>query len=213
MKVTPEMKVKDALAINNTMLDAFTWLAPEFERLRNPKLRRLMADRITISQAARVARIPLTEALYVLNLTAGETESLLSEELAHFAREDFEAPDESAMQKPAELLGVLDDDLNVHFIDVMEQARLEEDPMPKILKGLKLLASSHDILLVRHPFDPVPLRDLLALKHGLTSWAEEREQHDWYIYFYRSGERAAAAVAHPSSYKSGNSVLRADPNG
>ena len=52
MKVTAGMKVKDALKINKQMLDAFVWLAPEFERLRNAALRRVMANRVTVEQAA-----------------------------------------------------------------------------------------------------------------------------------------------------------------
>lgn len=32
MIVTEDMKVKDALKINENMLDAFVWLAPEFGR-------------------------------------------------------------------------------------------------------------------------------------------------------------------------------------
>ncbi len=51
---------------------AFFWLSPAFERLRHPLLRKAMSGRVTVSQAARVAQIPLTEALYVLNLAAGE---------------------------------------------------------------------------------------------------------------------------------------------
>ena len=47
MKITPEMKVKEALEVNEKMLDAFTWLAPEFERLRYPKLRRAMSGRVS----------------------------------------------------------------------------------------------------------------------------------------------------------------------
>jgi hypothetical protein len=72
MKVTGGMKVKDALKINKQMLEAFVWLAPEFERLRNPVLRRVIANRVTVEQAARVAKLPLTEALYVLNLAASQ---------------------------------------------------------------------------------------------------------------------------------------------
>ena len=43
MRVTENMKIRDALAISEHMLDAFMWLAPEFERLQYPKLRRAMA--------------------------------------------------------------------------------------------------------------------------------------------------------------------------
>ncbi len=198
MKVTAEMKVKEALAINEKMLEAFTWLAPEFGRLRNDKLRRAMGGRITISQAAKIARVPLTEALYLLNLSAGVDEETLCKELRKSASEDFTYEEINSPVKPAELRSVFDNDLNVHFIDVTDEAALQRDPMAKITKGLVSLKNRRDILLVRHPFDPIPLRELFARKQNLESWAEERKPNDWYIYFFRPNTLAAAAVAHPS---------------
>ena len=52
-------------------------------------------------------------------------------------------------------------------------------------------AAGPDVLLVRHNYDPVPLRDLFAAR-SFASWAEERSPHDWYIYFYRPSAGAAA---------------------
>jgi hypothetical protein len=178
------------------MLDAFMRLAPEFERLRYPKLRRAMSGRVSIAQAARIARIPLTEMLYVLNLTAGEPEEKLSVELRLQPKENFEFHDINPVSKPAELQDVSDTDRRVHFVDVMEEAERRQDPMPKIARGLVSMEKADDILLVRHPFDPIPLRDLFARRRGLASWAEERKPDDWYIYFYRPTKRAAAK-AHP----------------
>lgn len=199
MKITPEMKVKEALKFNEKMLDAFMWLAPEFERLRYPKLRRAMSGRVSIAQAARIARIPLTEALYLLNITAGEAEEKISAELRLLPKDDFEFHDMNPVCKPAELQGVLDTDRRVHFVDVTTEADHKEDPMPKIVRGLISLEKADDILLVRHPYDPIPLRDLFARRRGLASWAEERKPGDWYIYFYHPGA-GAGAFAHPPVY-------------
>ena len=190
------MKVKEALEVNEKMLDAFTWLAPEFERLRYPKLRRAMSGRVSIAQAARIARVPLTEALYLLNLTAGEEEERLSAELQLLPAENFDCEEENSFYKPAELAGVLDMSERVHFVDVMGEADQKQDPLPKIVREVVRLAKSDEILLVRHPFDPIPLRDLFARRFKLASWAEERKPGNWYIYFYRPGA-CAAAIAHP----------------
>ncbi len=198
MKITPEMKVKEVLEVNEKMLEAFTWLAPEFERLRNDKLRRAMSGRITVSQAAKIAKIPLTEALYLLNLSAGEDEEKLSKELMLRQKADFEYIEVNSIVKPSKLLGVQDTDLRVIFLDVTEDAANQKDPMPKIAKGLVSLKNKSDILLIRHPFDPIPLRELFARRHNLESWAEERLPNDWYIYFFHPEAMAAAAVAHPS---------------
>ena len=79
MKITRDMKIKEVLAIDEEkMLNTLFWIAPEFERLRYKKLRRAMSGRVSVEQAARIARIPITEMLYVLNLAAGEPEENLS---------------------------------------------------------------------------------------------------------------------------------------
>lgn len=196
MKVKPEMKVKEVLEINEKMLDAFMWLAPEFERLQHAKLRRAMSGRVSVSQAARIARIPLTEALYLLNITAGEDEEKIAAELNLLSRENFEYEPENSIFKPAEIAGVLDTSERVHFIDVMREADLKQDPLPKIVREAVRLKKPDEILLIKHPFDPIPLRDLFARRFKLASWAEERKPGNWYIYFYRPAA-VAYAVAHP----------------
>jgi len=195
MRVIAEMKIKDVLKINERMIEAFVWLAPEFQRLRNPTLRRAMSGRVTVTQAARVGGIPLTEALYVLNLAAGEDVSQLHQELEQMPAQAFQYTPENPPRKPRQLLGLADTNPRVHFVDVMPQAERNEDPRPAIMHGLTELRDADEVLLVRHPFDPIPLRDLFA-RRGFASWAEERQPVEWYIYFYRPS-MGAAAVAHP----------------
>ena len=171
------------------------WLAPEFERLRYPKLRRAMAGRVSVSQAARIARIPLTEVLYVLNLALGENEAELSEELSLFTGNDLEYEDTNPPVKPAQIGATRDDDLNVVFVDLLTQADEKRDPMPAIAKELVNLKRPSEVLLLRHPFDPIPLRDMFA-RRGFASWAEERKLGDWFIYFYKP-VLCTEAAAHP----------------
>lgn len=194
MKVSGEMKIKDVLMINEGMIGAFVWLAPEFERLKNPTLRRLMSGRVTVSQAARVGHVPLSEALYVLNLAAGEDVQQLHHELEQMPASAYQYAPDNPPRKPRELSGLDDTDPRVRFVDVMPQAMCSHDPRPAIMHGLTELRTWDEVLLVRHPFDPIPLRDLFA-RRGFASWAEERRPSEWYIYFYRPGA-GAAAVAH-----------------
>ncbi len=184
--------------INEHMMDAFTRLSPSFDRLRNPALRRAMSGRVSVAQAARIGKIPLTEALYLLNLTAGEDEERLAGELQLSEPENCQYHSENLTVRPRELLRLRDDDRHVIFVDVTPQARRNEDPRPAIMHGLTELRDNEDILLVRHVFDPIPLRDLFALR-GFASWAEERRPSDWYIYFYRSTAFATAVANAPVS--------------
>jgi len=197
MKITGDSKIKEVLAINEEkMVTTLMWLAPEFERLQYPKLRRAMAGRVSVSQAARIARIPLTEILYVLNLAAGENEAELSEELSLCGPDGFQYTETNLPVKPAEIATAKDTNANVVFVDMMRLADEKRDPMPAIAKGLVGLKRSSEILLLRHPFDPIPLRDMFA-RRGFASWAEERKLGEWFIYFYRPVLRAAAS-AHPA---------------
>ncbi len=199
MKVTAEMKVKEVLDLGEHLLSAFIWLAPEFERLNYPKLRRAMSGRITVAQAARIAQIPLTEALYVLNLAGGADSEELADELRLSKPEDFDYRETNPPRKPLEILGLKDADPRIILVDVIEQAEKHLDPMPKIAKGLVSLKHAEDVLLIHHPFDPIPLRDMFA-RRGFSSWAEERRLGHWFIYFYKPNAAVGAAMAHPSIY-------------
>lgn len=194
MKITGDVKIKEVLAIDEEkMITTLMWLAPEFERLRYPKLRRAMAGRVSVSQAARIARVPLTEMLYVLNLAIGENEVDLSKELLRSDRDDFQYTDKNLPVKPIEIATVKDTDVNVMFVDLMRQADEKRDPMPAIAKGLVSMKQPSEILLLRHPFDPIPLRDMFA-RRGFASWSEERKMGEWFIYFYRPTLHAAASA-------------------
>ncbi len=99
-----------------------------------------------------------------------------------------------------ELINLKDDNPNIVFVDLMPFAQDKLDPMPAIAKGLVSLKKPEEILLLKHPFDPIPLRDMFARK-GFSSWAEERRAGTWFIYFYRSMALAKAKAHHQVNYK------------
>lgn len=201
MKITSEMKIKEVLAINEEkMLNTLFWLAPAFERLRYKNLRRAMSGRVSVAQAARIAQIPLTEMLYVLNLAAGEPEETISAELRSLDWDAYEYHETNPPLKPMEILNLRDDSPNVGFVDLMPYAEEKLDPMPAIAKGLVSLTRPEEVLLLRHPFDPIPLRDIFA-RRGFASWAEERRAGEWFIYFYRPMMTAKAVAYLPVNNK------------
>ncbi len=200
MRITGDLKIKEVLAIDEEkMITTLMWLAPEFERLRYPKLRRAMAGRVTVSQAARIARVPLSEMLYVLNLTLGEDEAGLSDELRLCGWDELQYTESNLPVRPKEIASINDDHPNVIYIDLMRQADEKRDPMPAIAKGLVGLKNPSEILLLRHPFDPVPLRDMFA-RRGFASWAEERKAGEWFIYLYRPALVAKASALPPVKF-------------
>ncbi len=198
MKVTREMKIKEVLAMDEEkVLNTLAMLSTNFERLRHPLLRRAMEGRVSVEQAAKVARVPLTEMLYLLNLTLGEDEEKLSKELVRSDPRDFNFQETNQPVKPEEIANVDDSDkARVRYVDLMPLHESKRDPIRVILRGWKKLSNSRDILLIKHPFDPIPLRELFLRRFEMASWAEERKPGEWYIYFYRPIS-SAKAEAHP----------------
>jgi hypothetical protein len=198
MKVRRDMKIGEVLAMNEEkVLNTLMMLSTNFERLRHPALRRAMGGRVSVEQAAKVARVPLTEMLYVLNLALGEDEAELSAELFASDPEDFQYTDPNLPAKPTQIMGLLDADEYVIFVDLMKFHEKRIDPLPGVIKALDKLKTSRDVLLVRHPFDPIPLREMFARRYDLASWAEERKPGEWFVYFYRPAALAGAAVYPP----------------
>jgi hypothetical protein len=133
-----------------------------------------------------------------LNLAAGQDEAELSAELFSGEWEDYQFPDSDPPERPIEIAGLLDNSDNVVFIDLLADHEANKDPMRHIAEGLERLDQNRKILLLRHLFDPVPLRELFARK-GFASWAEERRRGQWYIYFYRPREAAGVRANPPVS--------------
>lgn len=201
MKIRRDMKIKEVLEFDEEkMLSTLIWIAPEFERLRYPKLRRAMSGRVSVEQAARIARIPLTEILYALNLALGEDEAELAAELFISDWEDFQYQNPNLPVKPPEIANLKDTDENVIFVDLMPLHEARKDPLPAIAKGLANLKTRRDVLLLHHPFDPIPIRDLFV-RRGFASWAEERKAGEWFIYFYRPAATAKAKAHSPVNNK------------
>ena len=209
MKITADMKIRDVLDIDEEkMVEALSWLSPAFQRLRNPILRKTMSGRVTVEQASRIASIPLTEVLYVLNLTAGVPAEEIANQLKFLGREHFEPHAGNAPERPDEIAGVSEADANVLFVDVMAEHERGEDPLPRIMRAFFDVKSARDkILMIHHPFDPIPLRDLFA-REGFASWAEERTPSHWFVYFYRPAA-GTEPVAHRPLF---HDMLGADPS-
>ena len=77
-------------------------------------------------------------------------------------------------------------------LDVRDTIRRGEEPFALIMAAVAKLESDQALVL-RAPFEPVPLYGVLA-KRGLTHWTERRADDDWAVWFYR-GEPGATPVS------------------
>ncbi len=156
-----------------------------FARLRNRLLRRVVAPRVTVADAARMAGIPCDELVAALRRAVGEPEAGAGEPAASPAPA-------TAGPRPAVL-----DALRPVELDVREDLRAGREPFARIMGAARALAPG-EALLLRAPFEPVPLYEVLG-RRGLAHWSEARGPDDWQVWFHRvapgpeaGGERAPA---------------------
>jgi hypothetical protein len=67
MVIRADDRVSDVLARDESLVDVFVAAAPQFERLRNPAMRKVMARLVTVGQAAQVAGIDADGLVRALN--------------------------------------------------------------------------------------------------------------------------------------------------
>jgi uncharacterized protein (DUF2249 family) len=154
---------------------------PHFERLRNRLLRKVMAPRVTVAEAARMAGVPATDLLRVLRAAVGEPPEVGEE------AEVPAGPAEPAAPRPAALAALAEAQLV--RLDVREDLRRGDEPFGRIMAAVKALAPDQ-VLVLRGPFEPVPLYDVLG-RRGLAHWTERHSADDWSVWFYRSASGPA----------------------
>jgi TusA-related sulfurtransferase len=183
--ITADTSVARVLEDHPALLEFLAAYHPHFEKLRDPQLRRLMAGRVTVAEAARIVGV--------------DTARLVAD-LRHAAGEPASAPPVSPVEtaerppKPPALADV--PETRLVRLDVREGIGRGEEPFAAIMAAVARLAPEQALVL-RVPFEPIPLYDVLG-KRGFAHWAERHGAQDWSVWFYpgaptRRAGRAAGA--------------------
>lgn len=135
------------------LLDAFPHLesvlieiAPAFEKLRNPILRKTVAKVATLQQAAAIGNLKVDELVNRLRLAAGiAADAVSADDLAYLVDTPPEWFDARAV---------------VYSFDATEMINSGGSPMAEVLGTVKKLIGD-DIYELKTPFVPAPLLDML----------------------------------------------------
>lgn len=232
--IRPTDRVSAVIARDERLIDVFTSLAPTFERLRNPAMRRVMARLVTVEQAARVAGVDPDLLLERLNQALASGARSSNESLERTTSSEATSPGDSNSRgagdpapapSPADSnggsvmhaapgqtelpahLAELDADLIVD-LDVRPDLRRGEEPFSKIMAAKREVPPG-GVLRLRATFEPVPLYAVLG-KQGMEHWTERLADDDWRVWFYSPIEEPEESVdATGTSARSANGL--ADP--
>lgn len=180
LAVTESSRLSDALALHPDVLDWVVALNPhDFERLRNPLMRKLMPRRITLARLAAMTGTPIGRLLEDLHRVAGI--ELAPRELASLrARADEPGPAPAA-SAPAPEWTDAPDPVVVDLLAADE--RLDADPMPPINRALNTHPAG-TVVLVKHKWEPQPLYDVWA-RIGVEHHARRIGPDEWWIWLLK----------------------------
>ena len=177
--IGPKTRLKEALDLDPRVAEYVISLNPhDFERLRNPLMRRLMAPRITLSRVAAMAGLPQGELLTRIAELGG-----VGTESGH--------PDRPLPQSPREappwVAGAATESTPTVDLLPLDDA-LDGDPMPPVIRAVKALAPG-EVLLVKHRWEPQPFYDVWNRMGGLEWFAERVGDEEWRIWVRRVPDR------------------------
>jgi len=178
-------RLSAVLAEDERLLDVLAAAAPPFEKLRDPSLRKNMAPRVTVEQAAQIAGLEASALVERLNRALEDQPPAPEPAGKAFTPTPVPA---SLLATPAEL--VVD-------LDVREDLRSGREPFARIMSAARTLQAD-SVLRVRAIFEPAPLYGVFA-KKGYAHFTEQLAADDWRVWFFRGeGERRAPAASVPS---------------
>jgi uncharacterized protein (DUF2249 family) len=203
--------VSAVIARDESLVDVFVSLAPAFERLRNPGMRKVMTRLVTVEQAARMAGVDADELVTRLNAHASGAPVTTADASAVAVAQSAPAP---ADTRPDALVRVPAQRI-VH-VDVRDELRKGREPFSTIMAALRTVPAG-GALTVRAIFEPVPLYAVMK-QQGLAHWTESFAPDDWRVWFYPSPpSHAATDVAgsdtSPHSADAGENVIVLDVRG
>lgn len=174
MLINEQTKIAVLLKHHPDALETIVALAPDFKKLRNPVLRKLMAGRTSIAMASKVGGCKPEDFFRVLAPLGFEADKkAVAEEIT---------PENKPLP---EFLKTLQPEKIIHF-DVRAMLAEGNDPLRHIQQKVKDLKPGEALLIVNN-FEPVPLIKLLE-KQGFESYVKHIDKETIETYFYKTSQ-------------------------
>lgn len=176
MKINDSTKISELIKANKESIDAIANVAQPLHRLKNPVLRKMMASRVSIAEAARMGGCT-TDAILAALAPLG------------FEYEKESTTIETAQTQPQWLLQAKPDD--VVGYDVRPVIESGTDPLKAILAKFKDV-SPGGILCIINSFVPSPLIHLLKQDKAEDSFVDVISDKESHTYFLKKQKETAA---------------------
>ncbi|MBI2271214.1 MAG: DUF2249 domain-containing protein [Bacteroidetes bacterium] len=176
MNISANTKISSLIKANPASIEAIVSINKHFEKLRNPVLRKILAPRITITDAAKIGGCTVNDffnkliplGFVVLRDVAPGTNNVLP-----------------TNERPAFMQGI--DAKNIITLDVRPDLASGKDPFQKIMQVVSSFFPGN-VLLIINTFEPLPLINILT-KRGFEYYTEVPESGITYTWLKRTNDR------------------------
>ena len=187
MLISEKTKISALIKANPAAIETIASINPHFEKLRNPLLRKILASRVTIADAARIGKTSVDVFFNKLSEIGFEKEKQTTPTMNSSATAEVTIPD---------FLQNLASDKLVE-LDVREDILSGNDPFLKIMDAVDAIPE-HGALCLINTFEPTPLIAILQ-KKGLLYHTQTESADFVKTYFYFNDISPATDQNLPSS--------------
>lgn len=159
MKISEDTRISELIKANPAAIDAISSINKHFEKLRNPILRRVLAPRVSIADAAKIGGCSVDVFFQKLKEVGFVVDNKAS----------TQRPTAPTLHNVPAFVKNLDSE-KITELDVRTDLASGNDPFQKIMTVLKQMPATNTLLII-NTFEPVPLINILK-KKGFEHFTE-----------------------------------------
>ena len=172
MKINRETKISDLIKYNPDAIDTIATINKHFKKLKNPLLRKMLAPRVSISDAAKIGGVDVDILLDRLSSIGFQIEK----------QEEKTSADKNISKKTNDAF----EGKELVLLDAREDLDRGIDPFNSIMQAIKKLKPDQALKII-NTFEPLPLIKILSEK-GYDFKVERTDDGLVYTYFTFSGQ-------------------------
>lgn len=163
MIINEQTKISEIIKSNEEAIEVIAKINSNFKKLKNPVLRKLLAPRVNVKQAAKIGGVSSNEMLKALGEIGFQIDNQSSAE---------------SINTPEIKKRIIMNHLEKITLDVRPILNSGEDPFNKIMEHLKKMTDQQALLII-NTFEPIPLLNILKDKGYTyeTTRPSEQEVH------------------------------------
>lgn len=168
MHINENTKISKIISNTPASIDAIVSLSKHFEKLRIPILRKTLASRVTIKQAAKIGGVSVNDFFEKLS-PLGFTYDLASNDNLNLKQNEVNMQVSQLFHE------------NVQDLDVRGLLKQNIDPFNVIMEALEKLPEGNALNII-NTFEPIPLINILS-KKGYSHYTVQKDKLLTYTYF------------------------------